>query len=79
MYLKDEVVFFENSSTLEEKDNKKKTFTRMNLTPPHIIILNTIGEARGMFDLNCKYMFLHILTTRDIHTRSAELCLAAWF
>lgn len=34
MYLKDEVVFFENSSTLEEKDNKKKTFTRMNLTLP---------------------------------------------
>lgn len=45
MYLKDEVVFFENSSTLEEKDNKKKNFTRMNLTPPHIIILNTIGPA----------------------------------
>lgn len=79
MYLKDEEVFFENSSTFEEKDDKKKNFHPHESHPPHIIILNTIGEARGMFDLNCKYIFLHILTTRDIHTRSAELCLAAWF
>lgn len=42
-----------------KKTIRKKTFTRMNLTPPHIIILNTIGPRNVWFKLQI-YIFTHI-------------------